>query len=260
MDSTLKFAVELATDTGNHLLKFFNPNGTSANLKDDYSVVTEADLSADNLIAQSLNNKFPDDYLISEELQPTISDIDAPVWVVDPLDGTTNFSLGLPIWGVSIARIEDGWPSIGVVYFPILDEVFTAKRGSGAFLNGERLNTKSSIPGKPSSFFSCCTRTHQKYDVSIRYKTRILGSACYTLCAVARGMAVVGFEATPKIWDIAAGWLIIAESGCIVETYDSSQPFPLQANYDYRKTNFPILAGASTEIVSKSRKQIKPKQ
>lgn len=260
MDSSLKFAAQLATDTGKHLLEFFTPNGTYTNLKEDHSVVTEADLSADQLITQAIQRKYPADKLISEELQPTIGEVDAAVWVVDPLDGTTNFSLGMPIWGVSIARIVDGWPSIGVVYFPLLEELFTAQSSSGAFLNGEQIHAQPPIPGQPTSFFSCCTRTHQQYDVSIRYKTRILGSACYTLCAVARGMAVVGFEATPKIWDIAAGWLIVAESGGAVETYDHSQPFPLRANYDYRLISFPILLGTTSELVSKSRKQIKLKQ
>ena len=72
-------------------------------------------------------------------------------------------------------------------------------------------------------------------------------------------MAVVGFEATPKIWDIAAGWLIVLESGAGVETLDGSQPFPLRDNYDYRLTSFPVLSGANAELVSKSRTQIKPK-
>ena len=260
MDPSLKFAAQLATETGAHLLEFFTPNGTYTNLKEDYSVVTEADLSADQLITQAIQREYPADKLISEELQPAIGEVDAAVWVVDPLDGTTNFSLGMPIWGVSIARIVDGWPSIGAVYFPIVNELFTAQRSYGAFLNGEQIHTQPPIPGRPTSFFSCCTRTHQRYDVSIRYKTRILGSACYTLCAVARGMAIIGFEATPKIWDIAASWLIVTESGGVIESFDSSQPFPLRANYDYRLTSFPILSGATSELVSKSRKQIKLKQ
>ena len=260
MDPSLKFAAQLATEIGKHLLEFFTPNGTYTNLKEDYSVVTEADLSADQLITQAIQREYPADKLISEELQPTSDDVDAAVWVVDPLDGTTNFSLGMPIWGVSIARIVDGWPSIGAVYFPIVNELFTAQRSSGAFLNGEQIHAQRPISGQPNSFFSCCTRTHQRYDISIRYKTRILGSACYTFCAVARGMAIVGFEATPKIWDIAASWLIVTESGGVIESFDSSQPFPLRASYDYRLTSFPILSGATSELVSKSRKQIKLKQ
>jgi myo-inositol-1(or 4)-monophosphatase len=259
MDSPLAFAEKLAIDTGKHLLEYFSPNGTNTSLKEDYSVVTEADLSADKLIAQSIQNIFPADSLISEELQPTIGETGGAVWVVDPLDGTTNFSLGLPIWGVSIARLLDGWPSIGAVYFPVLNELFTAQRGSGAFLNGEKISTQPPIPGQPNSFFSCCTRTHRNYDIGIRYKTRILGSACYSFCAVARGMAVVGFEATPKIWDISAGWLIVGEAGGAIETIDNSLPFPLQANLDYRQKSFPILSGANEELVLTAKEQIRPK-
>lgn len=259
MDFALQFAIQLARDTGQLLLGFFDPGGTKTKIKEDFSVVTEADLSADRLITEAIQNKFPDDGIISEELQPEVGSLNSAVWVVDPLDGTTNFSLGLPIWGISIARVVNGWPEIGVAYFPFMKELYSATRGSGATLNGDQIHTQPPLPGQPNSFFSCCTRTHQHYDVSIRYKTRILGSACYTLCAVARGMAVVGFEATPKIWDISSGWLIAEESGAAVETRDSSQPFPLQDNFDYRSKSFPIIVGANQELLRKSRRQIKPK-
>lgn len=259
MNSDLEFAVQLVKDTGQLLLEYFNPSGTQTSLKEDFSVVTEADLSADQLITEAIQNNYPADGLISEELQPEIGAAGSAIWVVDPLDGTTNFSLGLPIWGISIARVVDGWPEIGVAYFPFLNELYSAARGTGAFMNDGQIHSQPPVPGQPTSFFSCCTRTHQHYDVSIRYKTRILGSACYTLCAVARGMAVVGFEATPKIWDISAGWLIALESGAAVETIDGSQPFPLRDNFDYRSISFPVLSGASQELLDKSRQEIKLK-
>jgi myo-inositol-1(or 4)-monophosphatase len=260
MDSSLTFAHELATLTGKKLLDYFTPNGTFTSLKEDYSVVTEADLAADQMIAEAIQRDYPGEALISEELQPTIGEMNSAVWIVDPLDGTTNFSLGMPIWGVSIARLVDGWPAIAAVYFPVLDELFTAQRGAGAFLNGEVIHTQPPIPSKPTSFFSCCTRTFQQYDVTIPYKTRILGSACYSMCAVARGMAVVGFEATPKIWDISASWLVVAEAGGDVDTIESSKPFPLRANYDYRLKNYPVLVGANSKVHRKARTQIKPKK
>jgi myo-inositol-1(or 4)-monophosphatase len=259
MDSSQKFATDLASQAGKLLLKYFKPDGTYTSIKEDFSVVTEADLAADQMIAEAIQREYPTESLISEELQPAIGEPKSAVWVVDPLDGTTNFSLGMPIWGVSIARLVDGWPTIAAVYFPVLNEMFTAKRGGGAFLNGEHIETQPPIPGQPNSFFSCCTRTHQSYDVNIRYKTRVLGSACYSLCAVARGMAVISFEATPKIWDISASWLILTEAGGIIETLDNSQPFPLQANYDYRLTSFPTLSGANAEMASQAHQQIKPK-
>jgi myo-inositol-1(or 4)-monophosphatase len=259
MDSPLTFASDLASRTGKKLLESFTPNGTFTSLKEDYSVVTEADLAADQMIAEAIQRAYPEEALISEELQPTIGETKSAVWIVDPLDGTTNFSLGMPIWGVSIARVVDGWPKIAAVYFPVLNEMFTAQEGAGAFLNGERIHTQPPIPSKPTSFFSCCTRTFQQYHVTIRYKTRILGSACYSMCAVARGMAVLGFEATPKIWDIAGSWLIVAEAGGDVDTITSSKPFPLRVNYDYRRMNYPTISGANSEMVLQARTQIKPK-
>lgn len=259
MDTSLKFARDLANLTGEKLLDYFKSKGSFTSLKEDYSVVTEADLAADQMIAEAINREFPGDSLISEELQPTIGETNSSIWIVDPLDGTTNFSLGMPIWGVSIARVVNGWPTIAAVYFPVLGEMFTAQGGAGAYLNGEKIHTQPPIPSKPSSFFSCCARTFQHYDVSIPYKIRILGSACYSMCAVARGMAVVGFEATPKIWDISAIWLVVSEAGGEIDTIESSKPFPLQANNDYRRRNYPLIAAADREVLTKARRQIKPK-
>jgi myo-inositol-1(or 4)-monophosphatase len=259
MDSSLSFATEIATKAGKQLLSYFKSNDSYTSVKEDYSVVTEADLVADQFIAEAIHKEYPQDGLISEELQPTIGPVNSAVWVVDPLDGTTNFSLGMPIWGVSIARVEHGWPVIAVIYFPVLDELFTAQFSTGAHLNGEKIHTQPPIPGQPNTFFSCCTRTHQQFHVSIRYKTRILGSACYSMCAVARGMAVIGFEATPKIWDIAAGWLIVKEAEGTVETLNGAQPFPLRANKDYRLQSFPTLSAANSDMLSIARQQIKPK-
>lgn len=259
MNSNLQFAIQLARDTGKLLFDFFNPDGSFTSLKEDFSVVTEADLSADQMITESIHKSYPQDALISEELQPKIGKAGSVVWIVDPLDGTTNFSLGLPIWGVSIARLVDGWPEIGVVYFPFFDELFSAARGAGAYLNGGQIHSQPPLPGQTTSFFSCCTRTYQQYEVKIRYKTRILGSACFSLCAVARGMAVVAFEATPKIWDIAAGWLIATEAGAPIDILDGPKPFPLEGNFDYRSRSFPVICAANQDLLSKSKTQIKPK-
>ena len=259
MDSELEFATKIARETGQLLLDYFDPNGTKTDLKDDKSVVTEADLAADQMITGAIQKNYPGDGLISEELHPEVGTSDSAVWSIDPLDGTTNFSLGLPIWGVSIARLVAGWPQIGVIYFPFLDEFYSAVQGAGAFMNGKPIHSQSPRPDKPGSFFSCCTRTHKHYDVSIRFKTRVLGSACFTFCAVSRGMAVLGFEATPKIWDIAAGWLIALESGAAVETFDGSIPFPLRGHFDYRSRSFPILVGSDKALLKKSREKIIPK-
>ena len=260
----LDFATQLARDTGQLLKEYFNPHGTQTQLKPDQSVLTEADLAADDMIASAIRSQYPKDNLISEELQPVfqLQDSSPPngVWVVDPLDGTTNFSLGLPIWGISIARLIGGWPEIAVLYFPIFDELYTAQRGSGANLNGKSMQVSPPDKNQKTSFFSSCSRTYRLYEVGIRYKPRILGSAAYTFCAVARGLAILGFEATPKIWDIAGGWLLVSEAKGFVESFDSEiQPFPLMPDIDYRHRNFPTIIAASQRLLELAHQQLKPK-
>ena len=259
MNPHQQFAAQLARQAGGLLLDYFKPSGTHANLKSDRSVVTEADLAADRLIADAIRTAYPGDGLLSEELQTTLGKNTPAVWVIDPLDGTTNFSLGLPIWGVCIARLVEGQPNLAAVYFPVLEELYTAESSAGAFRNGEPMQVKPPIPDQPTAFFSCCTRTHRKYAVDLRYKTRILGSASYTWCAVARGAAIIGFEATPKIWDIAAGWLLVSEAQGMIGTFDGSQPFPLIPGFDYRAQDFPTVAAATPELAAKAREQIKPR-
>lgn len=259
MDSHLDFAAGLARQAGELLLSYYRPSGTRASLKADRSLVTEADLAADRLISRAIRDRYPQEALLSEELQPALGGEAACAWVVDPLDGTSNFSLGLPIWGVALARLAEGIPESAAICFPALGEMYTARRGAGAALNGERIQVKPPDPDMPAAFFSCCTRTFRRYEIDIRYKVRILGSASYTWCAVARGLALVGFEATPKVWDIAAGWLVVVEAGGTVMAHDGSQPFPLEAGLDYRGRNYPTLAAATAELAARAREQIRPK-
>jgi myo-inositol-1(or 4)-monophosphatase len=258
MENILEFITGVARQTGDLLLNYYQSNNARATLKADKSVVTEADLSADRFIAAQISARFPGEPILSEEIAPTIKHTDKQVlWVVDPLDGTTNFSLGLPFWGVSIARLTDGYPDIGVLYFPCLEELYTATRGAGAYFNGKRLDVKPPDPNQPWSFFSCCSRTFRDYDVSIKYKPRILGSAAYSCCCVARGISLLSFEATPKVWDFAAGWLLVQEAGGVVATLDGSQPFPPASGEDHSRVYYPILAAATPDLLEKARKQIR---
>lgn len=260
MQPELDFAIQLSRQTGMLLLEYFQPSGIHANLKADRSVVTEADMAADRMIAENIQANYPADSILSEELQPSAPNYTGQnVWIVDPLDGTTNFSLGLPIWGLSIALIVDGWPELASLYFPTIEELYTTQRGQGSYLNGNQITVKPPDPSQPWSFFSCCSRTFRNYSVCIPYKTRILGSAAYSLCCVARGISLIGFEARPKIWDIAGTWLLVQEAGGVIETYDGSTPFPLTPGKDYSRQDFPTLAAATPRLISRARQQIQPR-
>ena len=259
MNDPLKFATHLALQTGNLLQKYYNPAGLHASQKADHTVVTEADLAADQLITNTIHKHFPQDEIISEESTHYLANKQSPTWIIDPLDGTTNFSLGLSIWGVSIARLLDGYPEIGVLYFPLIKELYTARRGSGAFLNQIPITTRSPDPSQPMSFFTCCSRSFRYYNISIPYKHRIMGSCAYSLSMVARGSALLGFDAVPKIWDLAAGWLLIEEAGGKIAAFEGSSPFPISPVVDYRVTSYPTLAAASREVFKVGQNKIQRK-
>jgi myo-inositol-1(or 4)-monophosphatase len=260
MDNAYQFAVDIAQQIGDFLLESFNLFGTKAELKADRSLVTEIDLAADRMFAESLHSKFPDDDIISEELRPVSSDKIRTSWIIDPLDGTTNFSLGLPFWGVSIARLVDGIPDIAALYFPPVREFYTAQAGQGAFLNDQPIQVRPLEKDRPAAFFACCSRSYRRYQIDIRFKPRILGSAAYNLCAVARGLAVLGFEATAKVWDLAGGWLVIKEAGGLCLPLDGLSPFPIRPNTDFRAIEFPTVSAATPDLVELARRQIRPRQ
>lgn len=247
MTDPFSFAKDLAINTGDLLQEYFQVSGISSQLKADRTVVTEADLAADKFIQSEIASHFPGDYVLSEEKSTIYPGNEQPTWIIDPLDGTTNFSLGLHYWGVSIARIQNSVPDIAAVYFPMIDELFSAKRGSGAWLNDAELPFKSFDEPDTSSFFSCCSRTFKHYDVGIRYKARILGAAAFGLCSVPRGTAMISFEATPKIWDIAGAWLIIEETGTLIQPQTGNSPFPLEPGTDYQGISFPSLAAKNAK-------------
>jgi myo-inositol-1(or 4)-monophosphatase len=259
MSDPLTFAVKLALKTGNLLRTFFNPAGISASMKPDRTVVTEADLAADKLISSAILEHYPQDEIISEESFHPIKITDSPTWIVDPLDGTTNFSLGLAIWGVSIALTVKGIPELGALYFPMLNELYTARRGEGAFMNHKPIHVRPPDPAHPMSFFACCSRTFQYYEVSIPYKSRILGSAAYSYCMVARGSALLGLDATPKIWDLAAIWILIEEAGGMIAPLEGQSPFPVSPDLDYRAKSYPMLASATREVFLMGKKKIQRK-
>jgi myo-inositol-1(or 4)-monophosphatase len=260
--SELDYVVELARRVGEVQLDYFDENSDKARepqLKSDASLVTQADLVSDRMIHDALAIRFPDDAIISEELAPGVDFTGENTWVVDPLDGTTNFSLGLPFWGVSIARVRNGMPCLAVLYFPMLRELYTAIAGEGAFLNGKPTRVATPDEHHGVGFLTCCSRTHRRYIVGLPLKTRILGAAAYSLCAVAKGTAAVALETIPKLWDIAAASLVVTEAGGLVEGFGSDGPFPLELGQAYSDLNYPTLAAASPELLKAAHETILPR-
>lgn len=256
MTDALQFAIELSQSTGNLLLRYYQ-RGVSIQLKADHSPVTEADLAADAWIAAEIGRAFPQDGLISEERSPIFRGEGAAIWVVDPLDGTANFGNNIPLWGVSIARVVDGSPQVAALHFPALNETFSAQRGAPAHCNGSVLQTDlSHEPG----LYAHCSRVIKKYHINLPQTARIFGSTAYNLCSVARGSLITDVELRPQIWDIAAGWLVVQQSGGVVHTWDDSHPFPLQSGVDYRTRHFATLAARSPQLAQQTLNAIQPRK
>ncbi|GAB4499367.1 MAG: inositol monophosphatase family protein [Anaerolineales bacterium] len=244
MTDALQFAVELSQSTGNLLLRYYQ-NGVSIQLKADHSPVTEADLAADAWIAAEIGRAFPQDGLISEERSPIYRGEGAAIWVVDPLDGTANFGNNIPLWGVSIARVVDGSPQVAALHFPALNETFSAQRGAPAQCNGKVLQANLN---HEAGLYAHCSRVIKKYRFNLPQTARIFGSTAYNLCSVARGSVIADVELRPQIWDLAAGWLVVQQSGGVIRTWDNSLPFPLQSGVDYRTRHFATLAARSPHL------------
>jgi len=264
----LSFARELGREAGRQLLDW--RGRAAASVKSDGSLVTEADRAVDLFLRQQIRERYPDHGILSEEAN-TVYDGRPFTWVIDPLDGTTNYALGLCHWGCSIAVVSDGAPLVGVLVMPELSPAcagmfpgaeFWALRGAGAFMNGERLGGPPRGVSERNSFLAICSRSWRYLDLPLRYKARLLGSAAYDLAAVAQGIAVGCTQALSHIWDLAASWLFLQEAGRAVGPLfpHAPIPFPMLPGLDYGDQVFPLAAGADEKILRQitSAAQVKP--
>lgn len=196
----------------------------SATIKDDGSVLTEADIVMQQRLASELARHWPDIPLLGEEMseqqqQTLLRDESTRLWCLDPLDGTANFASGIPCFGVSLALLEAGEVVLGVVYDPVRDECFSALRGVGAWLNGEELQTGAGPAQlhqamavvdfkRLSKGLACCLACEPPYR-----SQRSFGSVALDWCWLAAGRCQLYLHGGQKLWDYAAGALIAREAG-----------------------------------------------
>lgn len=255
----MQLAITAARKTGDLLRELFQNGSNGGRLKADRTLVTKADRKADQLIQSLIRESCPADGILSEE-NSTVYPSTQHAWVVDPLDGTVNFSHGLIYWGVSLAHLVDGRPQDAALYFPMVDELYSASAGKGAFLNGQPLSIQEEWDPDLSPIFVHCSRMHQRFAVRTPYNKRSLGAAAYHICLIASSTAVLAVESTPKIWDFAASWLVVEEAGGAVRALGEDQPFPAQPGLDYARKPYPIIAARSSRILEEAALGITPKQ
>jgi myo-inositol-1(or 4)-monophosphatase len=233
MENYLDIAIEIAREAGSLLLQHFR-QPLEITYKRRSDLVTQADRRSEALIVERLQNHFPEHAIVGEEGggQKTGSDY---CWYVDPLDGTTNFAHGVPVFGVTLGLAYRGEVVAGVVYDPTRNELFTVERGAGAFLNGERLHVS-----KNGVLAECLLATGfppfaTNHELNIEFYFRLTqlshgirraGSAALDLCFIASGRYDGFWELKLNPWDKAAGSLLVTEAGGLV-TGIAGKPFNL---------------------------------
>jgi myo-inositol-1(or 4)-monophosphatase len=242
MNPLLDTAILAARAGGDVLVSFWRnlPHG-AVEEKQQNDYVTRADRESEDAILRTIRERFPDDAFLGEEggIREGRGG-DGRIWIVDPLDGTSNFVSGFPFWCVSIAAMEAGSLTAAVVWDPLRDELYSASRGGGAFRNAERLSV-SGRSGLDGAFLATGFpfRYRHRIDAYLALfraaflearAIRRAGSAALDLAYVAAGVFDGFFEFHLSPWDIAAGALLIREAGGVVTDFDGDDRFLERGN------------------------------
>jgi myo-inositol-1(or 4)-monophosphatase len=249
MDRELETATTAARAAGQVLLRYYGSQYKVAEKSAD-NPVTAADLEANATLKAAILGAFPDDGWLSEETADSDERLDRRrVWIVDPLDGTKEFISEIPEFCVCIALVEDGAPRIAVEFNPVRDELFTARKGSGAFLNGQPIHVSQQVDLRHASVLA--SRSEEARGEWESYKSRmrveLTGSVAYKFALVASGAHDATFTLTPKNeWDVCAGTLLVAEAGGMV-----TDPDGRAIRFNNRDTLLPGLV-ASNQVLHRS--------
>ncbi len=205
--------------------------------KGDINLVTEMDMRSERTIVEMLSVAFPDHGIVAEE-ETKLNNASVYTWIIDPLDGTTNYAHGYPCFAVSIALKHEEGVILGVVYDPMRDELFAAQKGLDAYLNGKQIKVSAVdtlIKSLLATGFPYDRKVSDKNNLNYFYdllmasqEVRRDGSAALDLCYVATGRLDGFWELKLKPWDVAAGSLIVKEAGGIVSDFSGNR-FDMQA-------------------------------
>ena len=232
IDAFAAVGTEIARQAGKYALDRMRTD-FSVEHKGTINLVTEVDIAAEEMIVSRLQEDFPNHSILAEEMNYETRG-GTCTWVIDPLDGTTNFAHGFPFFSVSIGLEISGQVVLGIVYDPVRDELFSAQLNSGAFCNDEPLHvskTASLDAGLLATGFPYDIRTNEQNNLknfcAFALKSqgvRRTGSAALDLCYVAAGRIDGFWESKLNPWDCAAGYLLVSEAGGLVTDYSGGIP------------------------------------
>ncbi len=222
-------ARDAALEGGRVLLELLDSN-LEVSAKGPRNLVTEADLAAERTIIDIIRRHFPHDSIWAEE--SGVDGASKRQWVIDPLDGTTNYSHSYPFFSVSLAYQVEGRIQLGVVYDPVADELFSATLGGGAHLNGKSIHVSEETDLRRGFLATGFSYDYQEMEMNLDLFARVSrkvqavrrdGSAALDLCYVACGRFDGYWELSLSAWDMAAGWLVVEEAGGRASNLDGSR-------------------------------------
>lgn len=229
----IELAIRAAREAG-AILQDFAARGFQIEHKGRINLVTEADLASERHIKELISSHYPSHRILAEESGISAHESDEYTWIIDPLDGTTNFSHGFPCYAVSIGVEHKGESIAGVIYDPSRDELFAAERGAGATCNGQKIRVSEIetleralvVSGFPYDVREKMDEYLPAWREFLNHAqgVRRLGAAAIDMACIANGRMEGFWEKGLNAWDVAAGWVIIEEAGGRVTKLDGS-PF-----------------------------------
>ena len=246
-----------AEEAGRIALDYFNV--VEARIKADRSVVTAADEEIEALLRQRIMEAYPEHCIIGEEQGGGPTDADY-LWAIDPIDGTSGFVQGLPIWGISIGLLHRGVPVLGCFYMPLVREWYEVAMEGPATFNGQAMQVTAGNLLDPEAWLCVPSNCHRRYLIDYPGKTRSLGSMAAYLCYVARGTAAGALVGRPHLWDIAAGLAILNRAGGDLRQLFSGAPVDLTTLLRGQTPSEPLVAGSPAAVtLLRERIRVRPR-
>lgn len=232
LDDLGRLARDLALEAGDIVRRGREKGfGVVSSKSTETDIVTEIDRASEDHIVSALRSRRPDDEIVAEE-GSAFTGTSGVRWLIDPLDGTVNFTYGIPIYAVSIGAEIDGVPVVGAVYSPATDELFHATKGRGAFRNDEGIEVREGVALDHvllATGFGYAAERREQQAETLRHVLPLVrdirrgGSAALDMCAVACGRIDAYYELGVWPWDVTGGSVIVTEAGGIVSGFESER-------------------------------------
>lgn len=251
-----QFAMDVVRRSGEAALSYYG-KGMPA-MKFDEGLVTQAELELGEFFQDQLATHFPEHRVFNNTQGKRVytHEGDGAMWVYDPLDGVANFQAGIPIWGVSLALLQNFWPVFGVFHMPVTGDLFHAFAGQSAFRGKEKIRVSSQGNIDDESLLFTYSRFHNHFQSTFPGKIRSLGCTTAHLCYVAMGRAEAAVIASGSYQDLATARVVVEASGGKIYKMDGSEFF-LNEYLDGQRIDETLLVMAPA-IYSQVRETLKP--